>query len=164
MNKQQYRYDKIQKIIERNDVATQEQLLGMLKDYGINVSQVTISRDLTALHIKRRLNSSGIIVYCLPEAQDYDKSKAVQLNNAKNERPMIADVKFQGTTCIIKTRPCHAQAIAAAIDSMNNPLILGTIAGIDTIFMIIADKLHYETIRAILRKNFHYETEDETKS
>ena len=70
---------------------------------------------------------------------------------------MIESVVFQGTMCVIKTKPCHAQAVASVIDGLRNPLILGTVAGVDTIFMMTCDKLHNETIRAILNEHFHFQ-------
>lgn len=154
----QKRRDILVRIISREDMKTQEQLRVALRDYGFNVSQVTVSRDLEALHVKRRLNSKGMMVYSLPEREERGLlSEKAEEKQQRDQRPPVTGIVFQGCNCIIKTRKGYAQAVAVSIDEINSPLVLGTIAGLDTVLLITADKLHNETIRALIEKHFHIE-------
>ncbi|HBZ34624.1 MAG TPA: hypothetical protein DEO38_05960 [Bacteroidales bacterium] len=150
----QQRREIIVRLIERGEVSTQNQLRDALLEYGCKVTQVTISRDLDELHIKRRKDINGLMTYTLPRSNNMPTPKAVEKEQRDN-RPPIYSINFQGNNCVIKTRKGYAQAVAVSIDELDNPLIMGTIAGLDTVLLITTDKLHNATIKATLEQLFH---------
>lgn len=134
------RHEKILEIISKYDVETQEELTEHLKKEGFAVTQATVSRDIKALRLiktsaekngsdnkyKYAVNRSGEDTSGVPEA----KFRTI-LGHA------IVSTDYAGNLVVLKTYAGMAQASAAAIDSMNIDNILGTVAGDDTILIVM---------------------------
>ncbi len=135
------RHEKILEIIAKHDVETQEELTQYLRDEGFAVTQATVSRDIKALRlIKVAADSDGAS----------DNRYKYSVNNSRDEADSALGAKFKsilgqsvvsiesaGNLAVIKTYAGMAQASAAALDSMNIKNILGTIAGDDTILIVV---------------------------
>lgn len=134
------RHEKILEIISKYDVETQEELTEYLKAEGFAVTQATVSRDIKALRlIKVAANTSAS-----------DNKYKYSVNNSKDENDSALGAKFKsilgqsvvsiesaGNLVVVKTYAGMAQASAAALDSMNIKNTLGTIAGDDTILIVV---------------------------
>lgn len=128
MQKRQ-RQDKIIEIIQNNDVSTQEMLKAYLEEAGIIVTQATLSRDINELNLKKE--SGGIYRYCIP-LKDMMECPAILKDS-------IIDIVYAMNTVVIKCHTGMAQAACATLDKMQCTGIVGTLAGDDTIFVLMPD-------------------------
>lgn len=127
------RLNVIREMIAQHQLSSQEELLGMMEQAGFEVTQATLSRDLKLMKVVKAPNEKGVYVYTLPQSAPKEESTA-------NREPRLANgllsIEFSGQLAVIKTRPGHASAFAYEIDSNASHVILGTIAGDDTILLI----------------------------
>ena len=130
------RQAKIMEIISTKDIETQEQLLQALQEAGYNSTQATISRDIKELRIVKELTSFGTYRYTT-SSKDGSHTFSTRLNT--NFRECITGFDYAQHIVVIKTMPGLANAAASAIDAMNMGVVLGTIAGDDTVFIVMRD-------------------------
>lgn len=117
----------IKQIISERVIGSQEDLCTALHENGFEITQATLSRDLKEL---------GIVRVNAPEGLRY------VLNPLNEERRLqsfigyeVEQISANESLIVVKTLPGRAQGVAEIIDSLHNPLILGTIAGDNTIFV-----------------------------
>ena len=122
----------IVQLIEQNCVSTQEDLMNMLSEAGVEVTQATVSRDIKELRIVKQSCATGEYKYCIP-ANNPD-SKLSKYHAIFAESVVYTDCAMG--ICLVKCHVGTAQAACAAIDSMNLPGAVGTLAGDDTIFIL----------------------------
>lgn len=127
------RQEKILQIINENTVETQEQLIEKLLEAGFNVTQATVSRDVRELKLTKISCGFGVYKYVV-SSRDSHAHSAKFLNMLKE---MVTGVDHAGNLVVVKTYPGMAQAAAAALDSMEYPEIIGSIAGDDTVMLVI---------------------------
>lgn len=133
------RLDTLRMIISSREMGSQEELLQALQKEGFTLTQATLSRDLKQLKVAKAASMNGNYVYVLPSQTMYKRvSTPVQIREMM-EVPGFLSIQFSGNMAVIKTRPGYASSIAYNIDSSNIPIIIGTIAGDDTIFMVIRE-------------------------
>ncbi|MGF7140475.1 arginine repressor [Roseimarinus sediminis] len=127
----------IRNIVASNKVTGQEQLLMLLKHEGFEMTQATLSRDLKALKVSKSPDPQGGYTYVLP------RESVPASNNAGPGVNYLADgflsIDFSGNMAVIKTKPAYASSIAAVIDDTRPFEVLGTIAGDDTIFLVLRE-------------------------
>ena len=124
----------LKKIICGQEVSDQVQLLNELRNSGIETTQATISRDLQELNVVKVRAKPGHYKYeILGKASESDLSEqlTVVFDNFVNE------IKSTNNLIVIKTAPGNANSVAVIIDRLGLPEILGTIAGDDTILVIV---------------------------
>ena len=120
-------------IISTTNVETQEQLLQLLEQAGFNSTQATVSRDIKELRLLKVLTPSG----------SYKYATADKAENGLSERfiRMLAEsllsVAASNNLIVVKTLSGSANVAAEALDSLHWPEILGTLAGDNTILLII---------------------------
>lgn len=144
MNKKE-RQKIIQQIISGNDIDCQETLLKILSEKGIEVTQATLSRDIKELQIIKVADSQGDYSYKLP-------NNHVSFSDRGNELVSFGflGVEFSGNLGVVKTRPGYAMGIAAEIDRKITNEILGTVAGDDTILLIMKEKVTQKEVMKAL--------------
>ena len=130
------RQAKIMEIISNQDVETQEQLLEALKAAGFNSTQATISRDIKELRIVKELTSFGTYRYTT-SAKEVAGTFSSRLNTIFRE--CVTGFDNSQNLMVIKTLPGLAGAAASAIDGMNMSVVLGTLAGDDTVLVVMRD-------------------------
>jgi len=126
------RQNKIIELISVNEVDTQEKLAEMLKKSGFNVTQATVSRDIKELQLVKTPGVSGQYKYTLPE----QAAKQTTERFTKIFKETVQTVTFSGNMVVIKTLTGCANAACEAIDSLEFPHILGTLAGDNTVFVV----------------------------
>ena len=130
------RQSRILEIIERENVETQEQLQQRLQERGITCTQATISRDIKQLHLVKEPAGQGRYRYTV-------SSQRSRLNVADKLRGIfresIVSIDNAQNIVVIKTMAGLANAAAAAVDSMNVPYMVGSLAGDDTAFLVMRD-------------------------
>ena len=123
-------------IISTRNVETQEQLLEALQQAGYRSTQATISRDIKELRIVKELTSFGTYRYTT-SATELNGSFSNRLNTIFRE--CITGFDYAQNIIVIHTLPGLANAAASAIDTMNMSVVLGTLAGDDTVFVVMRD-------------------------
>ena len=123
----------ILEIIAEQAIETQEELGDALRNHGFQVTQATVSRDIKELRLVKALSADGAYRYV---ASDKNES-------GLNERLVrmfsetVISISYAYNQIIIKTLSASASIAAETIDSLQWPEILGTIAGENTILMIV---------------------------
>ena len=129
----QKRQRAILELIEKEEISTQEELTEKLKKMGYKVTQATVSRDIKELRLLKVLTPMG----------SYKYATADKAENGLTDRfiRMLAEsvlsVADSGNMIVVKTLSGSAAVAAEALDSFHWPEVLGTIAGDNTIFMVI---------------------------
>ena len=126
-------------LISSKEIHSQQDLLDLLAKERIRVTQATLSRDLKQLKVAKAASMNGDYVYVLPNETMYKRVTDPVKANQMLRQSGILGINFTGLLGVIKTRPGYASAIAYDIDRSNRPQIIGTIAGDDTIFIVIRE-------------------------
>ena len=131
------RLEALRLIISSQQMGSQDELLAALQKEGFKLTQATLSRDLKQLKVAKAASMSGNYVYVLPNETMYKRVSTPNSIREMMKVPGFVSINFSGNMGIIKTRPGYASSIAWNIDNSDIPEILGTIAGDDTIFIVI---------------------------
>lgn len=126
-------------IVSSEEIATQEELLGAMKQVGIQCTQATLSRDLRQMHITKAVGKKGQTIYVLPHTRVHHSVEDTQASVNAMHRIGVLSIKFSGTMAIVKTLPGYAPHVAYDIDNANSDCILGTVAGDDTVFVALSE-------------------------
>ena len=128
------RQNQLLQIINEESIETQEQLLERLQARGIKCTQATISRDIKEMHLIKEPAGQGKYRYAV-------SAHRTKLNFADKLRTIfhesIVSVDAAQNLVVIKTMPGLASAACSALDKMNIPEIVGTLAGDDTVMIIM---------------------------
>ena len=147
------RQSKILELIRENYIETQEMLADLLNKAGFNVTQATVSRDIRELKLTKATMQSGKQKYVATAKE----SSFVTERLNRVFRDGIVSIDYAQNIVVIKTLVGMAMAVAAALDSMENSEIMGTIAGDDTIFCVVKNESKAvkltENLKAISLKN-----------
>lgn len=139
MGKKDTRLEVIKMIVSSQEVGKQEDLLRELEAAGFPSTQATLSRDLHQLRISKSLNEKGQYVYTLPEQRRYRRVSDTHMTVERLNRLGALDVRFSGNLAVMHTPPGHASHVAYDIDNADFPNVLGTIAGDDTILIVMSE-------------------------
>lgn len=129
------RHAKILELIESSEIETQEDLANSLRSSGFNVTQATVSRDIKELRLIKVLTREGKYKYATIKQQE----SVISDRFMKLFKDSVLSIDHAGNMIIIKTLVGAANAAAAAIDAVDLKEVAGTIAGDDTIFLVIRD-------------------------
>ena len=130
------RQAKIMEIVSTRDVETQEQLLALLQEAGFNSTQATISRDIKELRIVKELTTLGTYRYTTA-VKEVPSTFSGRLNTIFRE--CVTRYDYAQNIVVIHTIPGLAGAAASSVDAMAMSFVLGTIAGDDTVFIVMRD-------------------------
>ena len=130
------RQAKIMEIISTSDIETQEQLLQELQNAGFTSTQATISRDIKELRIVTELTSLGTYHYT-SASREVSNTITTRLNTIFRE--CVTSFDYAQNIIVIHTLPGLANAAASALDAMSRSVVLGTLAGDDTVIAIMRD-------------------------
>ncbi len=127
------RQNEILRIISSKDIETQEELASSLRDLGYKVTQATVSRDIRELRLIKTATKAGGFKYAKPERHEI----AVSERLTRILSDSLVNVDTSGNMIIVKTLSGSANVAAEALDNLGWPEILGTIAGDNTIFIVV---------------------------
>jgi len=122
------RQETILEIISTQLVSTQEELIMLLEERDIKTTQATLSRDIQQLSLVKQRDESGAVRYTLPVSAVKEKTLFQE---------SVLSVDYAMNTIVLKCRAGMAAGTCAAIDSVKHEGIVGTIAGDDTIFILV---------------------------
>ena len=129
------RQQKILELIEKYDIDTQETLIARLEEIGISVTQTTISRDIKELKLVKGTTGRGTYKYIRPEVKK--ENNIPVLNSALTES--VIKIEAAKNIIVIKTFPGMANALAVCVDTLEHSSIIGSVAGDDTILLVVKD-------------------------
>ncbi len=129
------RHNKIIEIISEYDIDTQDELIAKLREAGYDVTQATVSRDIRDLKLIKISTENHKYKYALSSHEEMQIS--AKYRNIMKET--IIKVDYANNMVVLRTYSGMAQAAAAAVDGMGWDEIVGTIAGDDTIFVLMRD-------------------------
>jgi transcriptional regulator of arginine metabolism len=123
-------------IVSSRNVETQEQLLQELQDAGFYCTQATVSRDIRELRIVKELTGAGVYRYAT-STKEVGGTFTGRLNTIFRE--CVTGFDYAQNLVVIHTLPGLASAAGSAVDAMDMSLVLGTLAGDDTVMIVMRD-------------------------
>ncbi|MBC8483795.1 MAG: arginine repressor [Actinobacteria bacterium] len=148
MSKHQ-RQHRISRVLANQAVTSQEQLVGLLADDGIESTQATVSRDLDDLGAVKVRVPGGESVYAIPEHPADRVVPMDQLRRVMGE--WVVEVESSGNLVVLRTPPGSAHVVASALDRTGIEGSIGTVAGDDTLMVVAAEGTAGSDLAATLR-------------
>ena len=141
------RQHRVSRILEQHPVASQAQLVELLAADGVLATQATVSRDLEELGAVKVLVPGGETVYAIPEQPKDRVAPEEHLKRAFSE--WVVEVAHSGNIVVLRTPPGSAHVVASALDRSGLNGVLGTVAGDDTLFVLVSERTE---ARSVARK------------
>ncbi|MCH5286008.1 MAG: arginine repressor [Christensenellaceae bacterium] len=135
-------------IIEKQNIETQEELADALRQRGIRVTQATVSRDIKELRLLKVLTPSGAYKYATADKAENGLSERFIRMLAES----LLSVAASNNLIVVKTLSGSANVAAEALDSLHWPEILGTLAGDNTILLIIRSEADVPSVQTRLQE------------
>ena len=135
-------------IIEKQEIETQEELASALNARGIRVTQATVSRDIEELRLLKVLTPSGKYKYATGDQADNNLTDRFIRMLAES----LLSVSSANNLIVVKTLSGSANVAAEALDSMHWPEVLGTLAGDNTVLLIIRSNEETITVTSRIRE------------
>ena len=135
-------------IIEKQEIETQEELASALNARGIRVTQATVSRDIKELRLLKVLTPSGKYKYATGDQADNNLTERLIRMLAES----LLSVSSANNLIVVKTLSGSANVAAEALDSMHWPEVLGTLAGDNTVLLIIRSNEETITVTSRIRE------------
>lgn len=135
-------------IIEKQEIETQEELASALNARGIRVTQATVSRDIKELRLLKVLTPSGKYKYATGDQADNNLTDRFIRMLAES----LLSVSSANNLIVVKTLSGSANVAAEALDSMHWPEVLGTLAGDNTVLLIIRSNEEMITVTSRIRE------------
>ncbi|MCL5990621.1 MAG: hypothetical protein M1419_00775 [Bacteroidetes bacterium] len=146
-----HRLKEIQRIISQENIGNQEILLSKLNECGINITQATLSRDLAYLKVGKFFIINKGYIYVLPQDLKRLEAQSYQL---ADKLIGVLSIKFSRNIAVVHTLAGYASQISLSIDNAKIPESIGTVAGDDTIIIVIDENASQEKFRNALLDNF----------
>ena len=139
----------LKQVIELNRISKQEDLLNIVKQRGFALTQATLSRDLKQLKVSKMPDSDHGYVYALPNPIQRKRMAA----NVTHSNLGFQTINVSGNIAVIKTKSGYANSFATIIDELYLSEIIGTLAGNDTIFLVIKEGSNFQELKKALIVN-----------
>ncbi|MFT8889335.1 arginine repressor [Ethanoligenens sp.] len=147
----QGRHEKILEFISTHEISTQDELLCLLRENGYPVTQATVSRDIKQLRLFKTLSGSGKYIYTAPKIENGELSSKFDI--LLEESVVKIDAVFNQV--VIKCYSGLANAVCAAMDTMHFQGLVGTLAGDDTILVIMRTEEDAKSLCMSLEQKTH---------
>lgn len=144
------RLEMIKILLNQQEIGSQDELRDELLKYGFDSTQATLSRDLKQLGVVKSSNGKGQSLYLLPNVNMYHRISETHASLEGLRRFGVSSVRFSGNMAVVATLPGHAAHVAIEIDRLDSSVILGTVAGDDTIFMVMKENTAPNTVLNLL--------------
>ncbi len=151
MKKKNKRLEILRKLVACKDLSNQEEALEALAREGFKVTQATLSRDLKQLKVAKAATIDGKYVYVLPDKTMYKRIATPKVTES-SFRSGFLSLTFSGNLGVLRTHPGYAGSIAYDIDLADIPEFLGTIAGDDTIIIVLREGVEHEYVEKKIRE------------
>ncbi len=137
------RHLKIVNIIKNSDISTQEELVERLCQEGIDITQATVSRDIKKLGLIKVPDGFGGYKYSLP-----NERKQTDIHNwlKRMFQDFVVDMDYSENIIVLNALPGTAMGLGSAIDNIEWEEVIGSVAGDDTLLLIIKPKERTEEL------------------
>lgn len=142
----------IKKIISEEVISNQDELQIRLQEHDCEITQATLSRDLKALHVTKVNDADSGYIYKLPGNGDAKSPVNGELFQGSFLAGGVLGIDFSGNLSVVKTMPGYASGVALMIDKTNSNELLGTIAGDDTILLIMREGIGRDDVTELLKR------------
>lgn len=146
------RLNAIKMIISVKEIRNQDELLRELTKEGFTLTQATLSRDLKQLKVAKAASINGNYVYVLPNNTMYKRMTNPPGATEMMRHNGFIGIEFSGNIAVIKTKPGYAGSMAYDIDDRKLPEIIGTVAGDDTVMLVIREGYTHRNVTETLRQ------------
>lgn len=140
-------------LVSSKEIGSQDELLQELRSEGFELTQATLSRDLKQLKVAKAASMNGHYLYVLPNETMYKRIRTPLKATEMMTTSGILTINFSGNMGVIHTRPGYASSVAYNIDNAEIREIMGTIAGDDTIFIVIREGSDHNAIIQAIEDN-----------
>ncbi len=147
-------------VITSQEVETQDELMVALQQSGVRCTQATLSRDLKEMCVVKVMGTGGRKVYKLPGTQVYRGVSETHATLTAMHHSGVLSIKFSGNMAIVKTLPGHAGHVAYDLDNAQLDIVLGTVAGDDTVFVALDEDVERSYAMQMLAGATHVSVED----
>ena len=130
------RLSAIRQLIKSNAIQNQDELLDLLQKEGFDVTQATLSRDLRFLQVVKIPGDNGNYIYAFSTDSAIQETSQIYIQDFLRG---YLSVETSGNMVVIKTFQGHANTVCNAIDNLDIPEILGTVAGDNTMFAVLRE-------------------------
>ena len=152
MSTKRTRLDVLRLLIRNKSFDNQEELLSDLKKEGFLIAQPTLSRDLRQLKVAKIYNKDGKYSYVLPGTSPFNHVNAIKHPKERITQSFgFISMDFSANIVVIKTLHGYANSLAAEIDEHEVPEILGSLAGDDTLLLVLREHAEHEPIYNLMR-------------
>jgi len=134
----QQRQHRIARLLEQHAVTSQGQLIELLADDGVIATQATVSRDLEELSAIKVRAAGGDSVYAIPELPKEHRTPEDHLRRVLGD--WVVEVAHSHNLVVLRTPPGSAHVVGSAIDRAGMSGVIGTVAGDDTILVVVAER------------------------
>lgn len=138
MSNRMQRLEVLRVILSSREMRNHEDILKELEHNGWKVTQATLSRDLSKLHAAKVLNNKGYR-YILPDSPLYRRTVNPDIVPQYLRNTGFKSIVFSGNLAVVHTRPGYAGGLASDIDAHSLPTVAGSIAGDDTILIVMTE-------------------------
>lgn len=147
MSTKSERLQVIRDIINANKIHRQEELLSLLVNRGFDTTQATLSRDLRELEVGKIHDTHFGSIYFIPD-------ETIIKEDGRPVLQGVVSLELSGNMAVLKTRPGFANSVAVKVDETEIPEIIGTIAGNDTILMMIKEGATHTKVLSAFESRF----------
>ena len=137
----------LRRLVSRSDLASHGEVVEALAAHGFDVTQATVSRDLSTIGAVKVRQADGSHAYRTGLAEEGGARDALD----GTLRQFVTDVLSSGNLAVLRTPPACAHPVASAIDLASLPQVIATVAGDDTVIVVAADGLSGEQVADHLR-------------
>jgi len=141
------RQNKILELIENHEIETQDKLASMLGEYGFDVTQATVSRDIKELQLVKKLTPSGKYKYAVSASDD----GTIPARLIDIYRSTVRSITKSGNIVLLKCMSVCANAAGEALDSMAMPHVIGSVAGDNTLLLVVDDPSNSDEVVGVLQ-------------
>jgi transcriptional regulator of arginine metabolism len=124
----------IRRLLEHELIGSQGELVEALSTEGLDITQATASRDLQRLKAVK-IRHRGSLRYAIPETTPDNPKENLIRTLREHSRALTPS----GTLLVVRTNPGAAQVVAGALDSFQHRDVIGTIAGDDTVLLVLSE-------------------------
>ena len=144
------RQHRIEALLGARSVTSQDQLVELLAEDGIEATQATVSRDLDEIGAVKVRLGGGESVYAIPEQPQERVTPEDHLRRVFGD--WVVKVEHSGNIAVVRTPPGSAHVVASALDRSGEPDVVGTVAGDDTLFVVAREEVGGRKLAERLRE------------
>lgn len=154
MKKKQKRHEAIRRLISAGRAGNQDELSVLLRGEGFECTQATLSRDLHEMKVVKV--PDGVRGYIYAPATGKPAVPGIKQNRISHLADGFRDLHISANLAVIRTLPGYASSIAVVIDNAQHAELLGTIAGDDTILVVLKENVTEEEVKRALGKTLPF--------